>query len=181
MPPQQRPGGSRPYDLSPVAAGTVGVVLMCAGLAGFAFWYQERPQGLRGPASFDSGPATITSLGEITSEHVAGNLLDRQVRLDRASVVAVSGDFLFWVADAGGARVPVVLFGELTGRQPDEAVQVAPGQELRIIGVVRPLADVGAVTREAWLSERDLDALRGRELFISAVRVAPRAPTRSFP
>ena len=181
MPSHQRPAGADPYDRSPLAAGTVGLVLMCAGLAGFALWYRERPAGARGPASFDSGPATITSLDAITSERVTGNLLDRQVRLDSASVVAVSGDYLFWVADADGARVPVVLFGELTGRQPDEAVQVAPGQDLRILGVVRPLADVRAATREAWLSEDDLRALRARGLFISAMRVAPRAPTRNSP
>jgi hypothetical protein len=83
----------------------------------------------------------IVSLDQIVSERAKDNLRARQVILTDVVVEDVLGDLAFLVGQ-NGKTVPVVLFGELTGRQHPEAVTLR--------AFARPLLEERVRTR--WYS-----------------------------
>jgi hypothetical protein len=116
----------------------------------------------------------VTELKQLLEAPSEEALVGRQVVLEEVPVHEVVGDYTFWVGTDAQARVPVVLLGELTQRQPDPQVQVRQGQRLRIFGFVRRMRDAGALEdADVWLSPRELEALRQERFFISALRVVP--------
>ncbi|HSP78982.1 MAG TPA: hypothetical protein VLQ93_10660, partial [Myxococcaceae bacterium] len=103
-------------------------------------------------------------------------LVGRQVELEDAPVQSVVGDFTFWVGPDAERRVPVVLLGELMGRQPETRVEVRAQQRVRVFGVVRGLRDVESFDADRLLSPREREALQQSDIFISASRVVTLEP-----
>ncbi len=118
-------------------------------------------------------PTLVTELHLILEAPEQARLVGSEVVLESVPVQEVVGDYTFWIGQDADARVPVVLFGELTGRQPEQQVQVRQGERVRLFGVVRKLRDVDAIERAGFLSPGEREALRRSEIFISAWRVVP--------
>lgn len=114
----------------------------------------------------------ITSVREIAGESAKANLLAKDVVLADVEIDQVIGERVFLISEHG-ETVPVVLFGELTGRQHDRAVTLEAGQRIRIYGVIRMLRSIEEVTDEMALAADGTQKLRGHEVYISAFRVAP--------
>lgn len=117
-----------------------------------------------------AGP--ITSVSEIAGESAKANLLASDVILADIEIDQVIGERVFLISEHG-QTVPVVLFGELTGRQPDHAVTLEAGQRIRIYGVIRMLRSIEEIADEEALAAGDVQTLRGHEVYISALRVVP--------
>ncbi len=114
----------------------------------------------------------ITSVREIAGETAKANLLAKDVVLADVEIDQVIGERVFLISEHG-ETVPVVLFGELTGRQHDRAVTLEAGQRIRIYGVIRMLRSIEEIVDEQALAADDTQKLRGHEIYISAFRVAP--------
>lgn len=121
----------------------------------------------------------IFSLDEIVSENVKGNLRGRQVVLTDVAVHDVLGDLAFLIGQDGNT-VPVVLFGELTGRQSPEAVALRAGQQVRIYGIVRKVIDPEHLQDLTLVEPAAAAKLEGHKIYISALRVVP-LPLRETP
>lgn len=121
----------------------------------------------------------IVSLDQVTSEDVTENLRARQVILQEVVVEEVLGDLAFLVGQ-DGETVPVILFGELTGRQRADAVALRAGQRVRIYGILRKVFGPGHLQRLARLEPTAAAKLQGHAVYISAMRVAP-LPIRETP
>ncbi len=114
----------------------------------------------------------ITSVAEMVAERFAGNLVGRDVILADVVVAEVLGERVFLLRH-DDETVPVVLFGELTGRQLDRAVTLEEGQRLRIYGVVRQLRVIAEIANEDLLDPGEAAKLREHEIYVSALHVAP--------
>ncbi|MFO8002650.1 hypothetical protein, partial [Thioalkalivibrio sp.] len=114
----------------------------------------------------------ITSVREIAGEQAKANLLAKDVILADVEIEQVIGEHVFLISEHG-QTVPVVLFGELTGRQQDRAVTLEAGQRIRIYGVIRMLRSIEEIVDEKALEGDDAQKLRGHEIYVSAFRVAP--------
>lgn len=114
----------------------------------------------------------ITSVREITGESAKANLLAKDVILADVEIDQVIGERVFLVSEHG-QTVPVVLFGELTGRQHDRAVTLEAGQRIRIYGIIRMLRSIEEIVDETAFAADDAQMLRDHEIYISAFRVAP--------
>lgn len=116
----------------------------------------------------------ITSLEPLLDDPVARGLVGSDVALDRVPVQSVVGDHLFWVGTSRDRRVPVLLLGERTGRQPESQVEVAAGQALMIFGIVRATSPEALFEGAALLSEQQRRELLASDIYISALRVLQR-------
>lgn len=121
-------------------------------------------------------PRVITSLDQLAGIDDHDALIARDVVLDRVRVVRVLGDHVFLVGD-GRTRLPVMLFGELTQRQPESAVEIEVGDEVRIYGVLRRLRSLGELEDPARLSADEIAALSRHEVYLSGMRVVELEPS----
>jgi len=87
------------------------------------------------------------------------------------------GDYIFTIDLGQGRTIPVVLLGEITGRQPEEKVEIYADQKLRIFGFLLPLDDFSLVTKPASINEQDKDQLRAYAQYIIGVRVVVLNPS----
>ncbi|HSN98561.1 MAG TPA: hypothetical protein VLS89_09685, partial [Candidatus Nanopelagicales bacterium] len=88
----------------------------------------------------------ILSLEAIAQAERPDDLRGRTVILDGVRVLRVVGNYTFWVGGEGDApSLPVLLRGELMGRQPEGRVEVRAGQQVRILGTLRRLVDIAAL------------------------------------
>ncbi len=99
-----------------------------------------------------------------------------QVALRNAPVLSVVGDYTFWIGTSADRRVPAVLKGELTGRQPERRVQVRAGQVVPIFGIVRLLGGAGEIDESWAIDAGERRALEASPIFFSADRVVIVSP-----
>ncbi len=112
----------------------------------------------------------VTDIGQILNEGVPANLIGREVALD-VRVHEVIGGYTFWVGSPAAGRVPVVLFGELTERQPPSEADLMKGQPVRLFGIIRRMRQFTAFGIDPMITEKQLREVRRRPVFISAWRV----------
>lgn len=116
------------------------------------------------------GAQPITSVTTIVREPARENLIGREVILDDVPVLGVPGDYTFWVG-TGEEAVPVVLRGELTGRQRERETEIREGQRVRIFGTLRQMRSVAAIDDFEILSAEAARAIAKSEVYVSATRV----------
>jgi len=136
-------------------------------------------QGVVGEPGMFRHLQAIVSLDQIVSERAKDNLRARQVILTDVVVEDVLGDLAFLVGQ-NGKTVPVVLFGELTGRQHPEAVTLRAGQNIHIYGILRNVTGPKHLQNLTLVDPAAAEKLEGHEVYISAMRVAP-LPLRDTP
>jgi len=132
---------------------------------------EHRPASGQPQSSAVQIPTLITKLDVFWNTPDQLSLRGVQVALRNAPVIRVVGDYTFWIGTSADHRVPAVLKGELTGRQPERRVQVRAGQVVRIFGIVRLLGGAQEID-EAWaIDAQERRALDASPIFISADRV----------
>jgi hypothetical protein len=132
---------------------------------------EQRPASGQPQSRAGSIPTLITSLDVFWSTPDQLSLRGVQVALRNARVISVVGDYTFWIGNSADHRVPVVLKGELTGRQSEKQVQVRAGQVIRVFGIVRLLGGAQEIDESWAIDARDRRALDASPVFISADRV----------
>lgn len=169
-----------PHRLAPWVLSVIAVVLLAAVVA---MMVGERSlsatRGVIGKPGMFQHLEAIFSLDEIVSENVKDNLRARQVVLTDVVVRDVLGDLAFLIGQEGNT-VPVVLFGELTGRQRPEAVTLHAGQHVRIYGILRKVMGPEHLRNLTLVDPAAAAKLEGHQIYISAMRVAP-LPLRESP
>ena len=148
------------------------VALLLAVGAGFV-WIQSRPTMnhlVNQPATLgNQGP--ITGVDQILNEGVPANLVGREVVLEDVRVQQVVGEYTFWIGPSATRRIPVVLFGELTRRQPPSAANLTEGQQVRAFGVVRSMRDLAAFGTDPMVGPQELKRIHRRPVFVSVSRI----------
>lgn len=153
-----------------IVAMICGMLLLVAG--GF-HWAQQAEFGKhvigRAPSVAVSG--SINTLDEIQGERVPHNLIGRDVALWAVPVTHVPGDYIFWIGHPSDRRVPVVLLGESTTRQPETGTEVRVGDTLAIFGTVRASRELRLLEEDWAMSRAEWDELEREQIYISALRV----------
>ena len=149
------------------------VLVLLLGVGGGFLWIQSRTgmnHLVNQPATLgNQGP--ITAVDQILNESVPANLIGREVALEDAHVQQLVGEYTFWIGPTATRRIPVVLFGELTGRQPPSAANLVEGQRVRAFGIVRSMRELTAFGTDPLLGPQELARIRQWPVFISARRV----------
>ena len=98
------------------------------------------------PAGATAASGPITDMGAIAGATAAGEIVGRQVELDRVPVLEMVSDAGFYIGSSPSDRVYVLLDEQKTPNQPGEGrVNVNKGQTIGLTGTVRSAAD-GAPT-----------------------------------
>ncbi len=128
-------------------------------------------------APYVNSISNINQPALIRSSDALVNLLDSPqidgstVLLNPVRVDSLVGDYMFMIDLGQNKKLPVVLLGEITDRQPENKVEVKAGGMVRIFGFILPLDDIRLLTRPGFFSEADQRMLRTQSHYISAVRV----------
>lgn len=103
-------------------------------------------------------------------EELIDEVID-EIVVVRAPVHEVVGDHLFWIGAGPEQRVPVLLLGERTGRQPEQQIEIEQGQQVEILGIVRTTNPAALFQGSALLSDSERRDLLSSKVYISALRV----------
>ncbi len=116
--------------------------------------------------------STETLVDLLESSQIDGST----VLLNPVRVDSLIGDYTFSIDLGKNKTLPVVLMGEITGRQPETNVEVNAGDSVRIFGFILPLDDMRLLTRAEFLNEADKRMLLNHSHYISAIRVVVLKP-----
>jgi hypothetical protein len=119
-----------------------------------------------------SQPGLINNPGTFIERQQDSNLNGATVLLQSVRVKSVPGDYVFMIEVGGGATMPVVLLGELSGRQPETRIRVQPGQLAYIFGFLLPLHDPSLITNFEFIDELEQARLRTYSRYINAIYVS---------
>lgn len=117
----------------------------------------------------DDQAATRTD--QAPDERVTVDPAGRQVTIRGAGVQSVVGDYTFWIRREGNNRTPVVLVGEMTGRQPHGETVVRNGDVVTIFGVVRATGQGRVFERDPLLDDEQRSELAATDTYIAASQV----------
>lgn len=121
-----------------------------------------------------SNPSQISLIR--SPETLVHRLVDRNIDgatilLNPVQVESVLGDYVFMIKLEEQKTIPVVLLGEITGRQAERRVEIEAGQTLRVFGFLLPLRDIDMISSADFLDEQEWERLRTHTHYITAVRV----------
>ena len=130
------------------------------------------PEPAKEPVKAASQPSElVTEVRSISGSRDDAALRGRQAVLIDVKVQAVPGDYTFWVGPDQQTMVPVVLRGELKGRQAETQTKVRPGDVVRVFGVLRQTAGSSVFAEDHLLDAQETDEILKRYLFVEASRV----------
>jgi hypothetical protein len=173
--PMSYPAPLAKYEDAPRWALLLTVLALIAAVVGGFRWLNARTgldHVVGQPATLgEQGP--LASIDPILDERTPANLIGRSVALEGAALQEVAGDYTFWVGPSAQRRVPVLLWGELTARQPEKEARLRPGRRVRVFGIVRDMREFTAFGTDPLLSAEQLSEIEQHAVFISARRVLP--------
>lgn len=134
------------------------------------------PTGNAAPAT--TAPATsaegvpITDLGAIVAAADPAALVGRRVELTDVTVRSVVGDKTFWVGPSAAQQAFVFLLEEPSSGSPVEGqVDVNPGQQVSITGVVEKLPPLDQARQMFDLSSTNSGTLKNEQVYVVAKQV----------
>lgn len=120
------------------------------------------------PAADDQA---ATPTGRTQDERARVDPVGRQVTIRGAAVQSVVGDYTFWISRDDNNRTPVVLLGEMTGRQPHGQTVVRNGDVVTIFGVIRATGQGRVFDQDPLLDEEQRSKLAVTDTYIAASQV----------
>lgn len=112
-----------------------------------------------------------TRIGRALDERARVDFAGRQVTIRGAGVQSVVGDYTFWIGRDENNRIPVVLVGEMTGRQPHGETIVRNGNVVTIFGVVRATGQGRVFEQDSLLDDEQRSQLAATDTYIAASQV----------
>lgn len=150
----------------------LGVLLLVAGFYLFN-WVRTASHAaeLFNKISSPSQQGLITSPDTLVHRLMDQNIAGATVLLNLVRVDSVLGDYVFMIDLGDRGTIPVVLLGEITGRQSEKRVAVEAGQMTRIFGFLLPLDEVSMITNPDFIDESERSTLLSNPYYIGAIRV----------
>lgn len=121
------------------------------------------------PATGGTGDEPLTDIGLLVGSG-GPDLVGRRVQLESVVVQSVPGDVTFWVGPSEEEQVLAVLQEEAGagGEQVEGAVDINPGQQLTLMGVVRQLPPLDQAREQFELDEA---SLQNEQVYIEVQQV----------
>ncbi len=111
----------------------------------------------------------INSLDDISLEDQKLNLNGSPVLLRDVLVKEVLGNYLFMIGNKD-VSIPVVLSGEITGRQQEEKVKIRAGDRLRLTGLLFSLEEPEDIIDPSFIDAKELKRIKNQAVYIYALR-----------
>ncbi len=118
-----------------------------------------------------AGDEVATRIGRTLHEGARVDVAGRQVTIRGAGVQGVVGDYTFWIGRDEDNRIPVVLVGEMTGRQPHGETVVRNGDVVTIFGMIRATERGRVFDQDPLLDDEQRSELAATDIYIAASQV----------
>ncbi len=182
LPPELAARERDPHPLTLVLVA-LALIATSVGLLLFSERVDTAKALINSPASFyeppnqsSNGPKVVTDVRTILESRNPVDLRERQAALLDVQVQSVPGDFTFWIGSDERHKVPVVLLGELAGRQGELRTQIRPGQRIRVFGVLRLVKGAVIFDQDELLSPEERARVLQSSLYVEALRVEIESP-----
>lgn len=113
----------------------------------------------------------LKRIDRVVDEGGTVTLTGRQVTIRGAGVQSVVGNYTFWIGPDEVSRIPVVLVGEMTDRQPEVATIVRNGDSVTVFGVIRNTGPGHLFERDPLVDGEERSELSATDTYIAATQV----------